>query len=154
MTPSPTLTDLKLALYPWLLFVLRVCEHVCVCVCVCIPLSGHIQLPFFVAAASTCPSINQTWMNPTKRFFSPPFSRLPDQTNCKLEFVWNLSFIYDSNGCHQGCQFVFSAGDNNHKLECGLNSAGYPYVSYSSIQRCITISSKVYCQVLKILLEQ
>ena len=54
-----------------------------------------------------------------------------------------------------GRQFVFrSGGDNNHKLECGLKSAGYPYVSYSSIQRCITICSTVYCQVLKILFEQ
>ena len=36
-------------------------------------------------------------------------------------------------------QFVFrSGGDNNHKLECGLKSAGYPYVSFSSIQHCIT----------------
>ncbi|CAL8270230.1 unnamed protein product [Arctogadus glacialis] len=55
----------------------------------------------------------------------------------------------------QGCQFVFrSGGDNNHKLECGLKSAGYPYVSYSFIQRCITICSTVYSQVLKILFEQ
>ena len=51
----------------------------------------------------------------------------------------------------QGRQFVFrSGGDNNHNLECGLKSAGYPYVSYSSIQRCITICSTVYCQVLKL----
>ena len=55
------------------------------------------------------------------------------------------------NSSVQGRQFVFrSGGDNNHKLECGLKSAGYPYVSYSSIQRCITICSTVYCQVLKL----
>ena len=52
---------------------------------------------------------------------------------------------------YQGRQFVFrSGGDNNHKLECGLKSAGYPYVSYSSIQRCITICSTVHCQMLKL----
>ena len=62
--------------------------------------------------------------------------------------IFRLRRVYDP---FQGRQFVFrSGGDNNHKLECGLKSAGYPYVSYSSIQRCITICCTVYCQVWKL----
>ena len=50
---------------------------------------------------------------------------------------------------HPGSPFYFitpvykgvkSAGDNIHKLECDLKSAGNPYVIHSSIQRCITVT--------------
>ena len=76
------------------------------------------------------------------------------RSNFFLSFLGHagrLHFIIPAmRACNQGRQFVFrSGGDNNHKLECGLKSAGYPYVSYSSIQRCIKICSAVYCQVLK-----
>ncbi len=46
--------------------------------------------------------------------------------------------------CVQGRQFVFkSAGDNNHKFECGLKSAGYNYVFISLT--FITISTALQC---------